>query len=68
MNLPPLPIESIQWGLVEPTAHPGITGQALWRTRQSGPYLVRLAEHSPGYLADHWCEKGPILLCLEGSW
>jgi hypothetical protein len=23
-------------------------------------------EYTPGYLADHWCEKGHILLCLEG--
>jgi hypothetical protein len=26
-----------------------------------------MVEHSPGYLADHWCEKGHILLCLEGE-
>jgi hypothetical protein len=24
-------------------------------------------EYSPGYRADHWCEKGHILLCLEGE-
>ena len=21
----------------------------------------------PGYLADHWCAKGHVLLCLEGE-
>lgn len=26
-----------------------------------------MVEYSPGYLADHWCEKGHILLCLAGS-
>ncbi len=25
-----------------------------------------MVEYTPGYLADHWCEKGHILLCLEG--
>jgi hypothetical protein len=26
-----------------------------------------MVEYSAGYLADHWCEKGHILLCLEGT-
>jgi len=26
-----------------------------------------MVEYSPGYRADHWCEKGHILLCLEGE-
>lgn len=25
-----------------------------------------MVEYSAGYLADHWCEKGHILLVLEG--
>jgi hypothetical protein len=24
-------------------------------------------EYSPGYLADHWCQKGHVVYCLEGS-
>jgi hypothetical protein len=28
---------------------------------------VRLVDYSAGYVADHWCEKGHILLCLEGQ-
>jgi hypothetical protein len=26
-----------------------------------------VVEYTPDYLADHWCEKGHILLCLEGE-
>jgi hypothetical protein len=26
-----------------------------------------MVEYSPGYLADHWCSKGHILLWLEGE-
>jgi quercetin dioxygenase-like cupin family protein len=26
-----------------------------------------MVEYSPGYLADHWCSKGHILLCLDGQ-
>ena len=28
---------------------------------------VRRVEYTPGYLADHWCSKGHILLCLAGE-
>jgi quercetin dioxygenase-like cupin family protein len=26
-----------------------------------------MVEYSRGYIADHWCEKGHILHCLEGD-
>jgi quercetin dioxygenase-like cupin family protein len=26
-----------------------------------------MVEYSPGYLADHWCKKGHVLLVLEGE-
>ncbi len=26
-----------------------------------------MVEYTPGYLADHWCVKGHILLCLTGE-
>ena len=26
-----------------------------------------MVEYTPGYLADHWCVKGHVLLCLEGE-
>jgi quercetin dioxygenase-like cupin family protein len=28
---------------------------------------VRMVEYTPGYEADHWCQKGHVLLCLEGE-
>lgn len=40
---------------------------ALWRTQQFGTIRVRMVEYSAGYFANHWCEKGHILLCLEGE-
>jgi len=67
MKMSDIPFETTDWAAIEPTTHPGETGQALWRTRQLGPIRVRMLEYSPGYLADHWCEKGHVLLCLEGE-
>ena len=55
------------WSEVPQTVHPGQTGTAYWRTRDFAGIRVRMVEYSPGYLADHWCSKGHILLCLEGE-
>jgi quercetin dioxygenase-like cupin family protein len=67
MKLSAIPFGITDWQAVEPTEHPGETGRALWRTRTFGEIRVRMVDYSPGYVADHWCEKGHILLCLEGS-
>ena len=61
-----IPFETVDWSTVEPTTHPGETGIALWRTRQFGTVRVRMVEYSAGYCADHWCQKGHILLVLDG--
>ncbi len=66
MQLTNIPFGTTDWSKIEPTAHPGETGTAHWRTRQFGGVRVRMVEYSPGYLADHWCRKGHILLCLDG--
>jgi hypothetical protein len=55
------------WSTIEPTTHHGISGTALSRTQQFGAIRVRMVEYSSNYLADHWCEKGHILLCLDGE-
>ena len=67
MRMSDIPFGTTDWSNVEPERHAGETGFALWRTRQFGTIRVRMVEYSPDYLADHWCEKGHILLCLEGE-
>jgi hypothetical protein len=62
-----IPFGTTDWSSVERTEHPGDTGVAHWRTRQFGNIRVRMVEYSAGYLADHWCQKGHILLCLDGE-
>ena len=49
------------------TEHAGETGVAWWRTREIGNIRVRMVEYSAGYLADHWCSRGHVLLVLEGE-
>lgn len=67
MNIDPIAFETMDWSTATPSEHAGVTGKAYWRTRQFGPIRVRMVEYTPGYLADHWCEKGHILLCIEGE-
>jgi quercetin dioxygenase-like cupin family protein len=67
MNMDGIPFATTDWSSVPVTEHKGEAGIALWRTRQFGAIRVRMVEYSPGYLADHWCSKGHILLCLEGE-
>jgi hypothetical protein len=62
-----LPFMTTDWSAVAPTEHPGASGMATWRTVQAGDVRVRMVEYSPGYLADHWCSRGHVLLVLEGA-
>ena len=62
-----IPFGTTDWSKVEQTEHKGERGLAYWRTQQFGSIRVRMVEYTPGYLADHWCNKGHILLCLEGE-
>jgi quercetin dioxygenase-like cupin family protein len=62
-----IPFATVDWSTVERTEHPGETGVATWRTQHFGDIRVRMVEYSAGYLADHWCQKGHVLLVLSGE-
>ncbi len=68
MNIDPsIRFGSIDWDEVAPERHEGIKGYALWKVRQVGEIRLRLVEYSPGYEADHWCDKGHIIYCVRGE-
>ena len=52
---------------MEKTVHPGETGTSIWKTVQFDKLRIRMVDYSPGYMADHWCQKGHIVHCLEGE-
>jgi hypothetical protein len=62
-----IPFGITDWKEVVPTEHVGETGIAVWRTRHFGSLRVRMVEYSANYRADHWCEKGHIVLCVAGE-
>lgn len=62
-----IPFGTTDWSAIERTQHAGETGTATWRTKTFDGIRVRMVDYSAGYLADHWCSKGHILLCLDGE-
>lgn len=62
-----IPFQTIDWSTVEKTEHKGETGTAYWQTLQFDNIRIRLVEYSENYFADHWCQKGHIVHCLEGE-
>ena len=67
MQISDIPFGVTDWSEIQTTEHKGETGVAYWKTCTFGTLRVRMVDYSAGYLADHWCEKGHILLCLDGQ-
>jgi quercetin dioxygenase-like cupin family protein len=62
-----IPFQIIDWQSIIKTEHPGEKGTSFWQTLVYDGLRVRIVEYSAGYLADHWCQKGHIVHCLEGE-
>jgi mannose-6-phosphate isomerase class I len=67
MKMQNIPFGKTDWSKISVQEMPAQAGKALWRTQQFGEVRVRMVEYTPGYVSDHWCVKGHILLCLEGE-
>jgi hypothetical protein len=62
-----IPFALTDWSQVERIEQKGETGTAYSQTINFGELRVRMVQYAPGYLADHWCSKGHVVLCLEGQ-
>ena len=62
-----IPFQTIDWSVIPKVEHKGETGSAFWQTIQYLGLRIRIVEYSKGYLADHWCQKGHIVHCLDGD-
>jgi hypothetical protein len=67
VDLRDIPFGITDWQQIDPVEHAGEVGLARRRTKQFGTVRVRLVEYTPGYQADHWCQKGHILFCVAGE-
>ncbi len=62
-----IPFQTIDWHSIEETEYSGESGIAIWQTVQFEGLRIRKVSYGRGYLADHWCQKGHIVHCLEGE-
>lgn len=55
------------WDEETATEHKGDPGTSFWQTFEEGNVRVRMVEYSSGFVSDHWCPRGHVLLVLEGD-
>jgi quercetin dioxygenase-like cupin family protein len=67
MELNDIPFTSINWENIPGEEHQGLSGKAIWKVVSKGNVRVRIVEYTPGYMADHWCEKGHVVFVLDGE-
>ena len=67
MQMHNIPFATTDWSALPREEKSAQAGQAFWRTQQLGDMRVRMVEYTPGYVSDHWCVKGHVLLCLSGE-
>ena len=67
MEMKNIPFVVTNWDKIVEVEHKGEQGSAFWKTQEFGGIRVRFVRYTPGYIANHWCLKGHILLCLEGE-
>ena len=67
MHLQNIAFATTDWASIPREEKSAEAGQAFWRAQTFGEVRVRMVEYTPGYVSDHWCEKGHILYCLAGE-
>lgn len=67
MMIPPQSFLAIDWDAMPPQVHAGDAGHATWRTLMVGDLRIRRVDYSPGYVADHWCDRGHVLFVIAGE-
>lgn len=67
MKFSSFPFSITDFETIAPEIKQGITGHAEWKVLNRDDVRIRLVTYSPNYFADHWCEKGHIIFCVEGE-
>lgn len=62
-----IPFTVVDWSMIPKNEKPGERGNVIQQVIKFPGLKVRLVEYSAGYFSDHWCQKGHVVHCLEGS-
>lgn len=66
MKLPDMPFTPVVWDQLPAEEHPGSMGTSHWRSFEAGHLRVRIVDYGPGFVADHWCDRGHVLYVIAG--
>jgi hypothetical protein len=67
INLNNIPFQLTDWTKIPVVEQKGESGTVSSQTLQLGDLRIRMVEYSENYKADHWCQKGHIIYCIEGE-
>jgi quercetin dioxygenase-like cupin family protein len=67
MKLPDSEFTSLRLTDLDAKIEFGETGRSLSRTYERSGLRLRIVEYQPGYLADHWCDRGHVFHMLHGE-
>ena len=67
MKIDKSPFLLTDWDNIEIKERNGVTGKSTSKITFLGETRIRLVEYSANYLADHWCNKGHVIYCIEGE-
>ena len=62
-----IPFTKVDWSDIIKNENHGMSGTVFQQVIQYPGLRIRIVEYSAGYISDHWCQKGHIVHCLEGS-
>jgi hypothetical protein len=61
------PLLLADWDSIPKIMFKGEKGISYWRTIIRNGIRMRIVDYSEDFIADHWCEKGHIIYCIEGE-
>lgn len=67
MQLPEMPFTPLDWDNVASRDFPGESGMSQWRTLEASGLRIRLVDYGPGFVADHWCDRGHVFQVISGA-
>lgn len=67
MSLNNIPFQLTDWNKIPAETLNGETGTVTIKMQQFGGLRIRIVEYSANYKADHWCQKGHLIYCIEGE-
>jgi quercetin dioxygenase-like cupin family protein len=67
MKMGAIPFTLINWEQKPVDECPGDTGRASIRMVEANDVRIRTVEYTPGYSANHWCDRGHVVFVIEGN-